>query len=146
MASELITDVLEACMNKKYSICLGVLLVFFSLTANAQQNGYKGPGAAVTVQQSGYKGPGAAAMTVVEAKKLSDDSPVMLRGKIERFLGDEKYLFSDSSGNIVIEIEKEIWGALSVDQNDLVEIAGEIDRDYLKMGVEVEVKNIKKIN
>jgi uncharacterized protein (TIGR00156 family) len=116
-------------MNKKQLVFIACLLVLTFLTAHAQQ--------------SGYNGPGAAAITVAEAKNLRDDSPVILRGKIERFLGDEKYLFSDETGNITIEIDSRIWGTLSVDQNDVVEISGEIDRDYRR--IEVEVKTIKKV-
>jgi uncharacterized protein (TIGR00156 family) len=116
-------------MKKKglfLGFCLLTLAVFF---ANAQQ--------------SGYRGPGAVAITVDEAKNLRDDTPVILQGKIERFLGDEKYLFSDDTGNIVIEIDDRIWGNLSIDQNDPVEITGEIDRGFWQL--EVDVRTIKKL-
>jgi uncharacterized protein (TIGR00156 family) len=116
-------------MNKKRVIVMSALLVLILVSASAQQGGYKGPGAAV--------------ITITEAKHLRDDSPVILRGKIERFLGDEKYLFSDETGNITIEIDNRIWGTLSVDQNDTVEITGEIDRGF--RGTEVEVRTVKKI-
>jgi uncharacterized protein (TIGR00156 family) len=115
---------------KKQVFFMAGLLALTLFTANAQQSG-------------GYKGPGAAVISVEEAKNLHDDAPVILQGKIVRFLGDEKYLFSDDSGNITIEIDNRIWGMLSVDHNDLVEISGEIDRDYRK--IEVEVSTIKKM-
>lgn len=113
---------------KKSFLCLFGILALACVTVNAQ---------------GGYKGPKAGAVTVAEAKNLRDDAPVILKGKIERFIGDEKYLFSDASGNISIEIDNKIWGNLSVDQNDLVEITGEIDKDF--MTVEIEVKAIKKM-
>jgi uncharacterized protein (TIGR00156 family) len=116
-------------MNIKHLICLAGLLALVGLN--------------VTAQQGGYKGPGAVAITVAEAKNLRDDTPVTLRGKIERFLGDEKYLFSDSTGKIVIEIDNKIWGNLSVDENEAVEINGEIDKELREN--EVEVKTIRKI-
>jgi uncharacterized protein (TIGR00156 family) len=116
-------------MNKKHLICLVGLLALVSLSVYAQQGGYRGPGAV--------------AITVAEAKNLRDYTPVILQGKIERFLGDEKYLFSDDSGNIVIEIDKRVWGSLSVNENDVVEINGEIDREF--RGNEVEVKTIRKL-
>lgn len=94
-------------------------------------------------QQGGYTGPGAAVITVAEARELRDDSPVILQGKIERFLGDEKYLFSDDTAVITIEIDNRIWGTLSVNQNDTVEITGEIDKDFREL--EIEVRSIKKI-
>jgi uncharacterized protein (TIGR00156 family) len=116
-------------MKAKHLICLVGLLALVGLSANAQQGGYKGPGAV--------------AITVAEAKNLRDDTPVLLKGKIERFLGDEKYLFSDDTGNIVIEIDDRVWGDLSVDENEVVEINGEIDREF--RGNEVEVRTIRKI-
>ncbi|GHV93733.1 protein YgiW [Spirochaetia bacterium] len=93
-------------------------------------------------QGGGYNGPGLAVITVAEARNLSDDSPVKLRGNIVQFLGDKKYLFQDSSGTITVEISPKIWGGLTVDQNDVVEITGEIDKNFRK--IEVEVKSIKK--
>jgi uncharacterized protein (TIGR00156 family) len=116
-------------MNKKRLVFAAGLLALTFFAAHAQQGGYKGPGAV--------------AITVAEAKNLRDDSPVILRGKIERFLGDEKYLFSDDTGNITIEIDNKVWGTLSVDQNDLVEVTGEIDRDF--RAIEVEIRTIRKI-
>ncbi|MDR2419556.1 MAG: NirD/YgiW/YdeI family stress tolerance protein [Treponema sp.] len=93
--------------------------------------------------QEGYRGPSANPVTVERAKGMRDDAAVTLRGKLEQFLGDEKYLFADDTGSIIVEIENKLWRGLSVDQNDTVEITGEIDRDFKK--IEVEVRSIKKI-
>jgi uncharacterized protein (TIGR00156 family) len=113
---------------KKYLVWCSVLLTLAGFTLTAQE---------------GYTGPGLELVSVEGAKKLKDDSPVILRGKIERFLGDEKYLFADESGNITIEIDDRLWKGLSVNQNDVVEITGEIDKDFIT--VEIEVRSIKKI-
>ncbi|MDR1221582.1 MAG: NirD/YgiW/YdeI family stress tolerance protein [Tannerella sp.] len=118
-------------MKLKHGICLVGLLALVGLGLNAQQQG------------GGYKGPGAVAITVAEAKNLRDDTPVILQGKIERFLGDEKYLFSDDTGNMVIEIDSRVWGNLSVDENEVVEINGDIDKEF--SGNKVEVRTIRKI-
>jgi uncharacterized protein (TIGR00156 family) len=120
---------MEFGMKMKHLFCLLGLLTLAGLTVSAQQGGYKGPGAVTT--------------TVAEARNLRDNTPVILQGKIERFLGDEKYLFSDDSGSIIVEIDHRVWGNLAIDQNDVVEIDGEIDRDF--RGNEVEVRTIKKI-
>jgi uncharacterized protein (TIGR00156 family) len=93
--------------------------------------------------QEGYRGPGADVVTVDAAKSLRDDYPVTLRGKIERFLGDEKYLFTDDTGSIIIEIDDRLWRGISVDQNDTVEITGEVDRGFTR--VEVEASSIRKV-
>jgi uncharacterized protein (TIGR00156 family) len=93
--------------------------------------------------QEGFKGPGPDVVTVDTAKWLRDDYPVVLRGKIERFLGDEKYLFIDETGSIIVEIDDRLWRGVSVDQNDTVEITGEVDRGFTK--TEIEASSIKKI-
>jgi uncharacterized protein YdeI (BOF family) len=53
---------------------------------------------------------------------LRDDYPVVLRGKIERFLGDEKYLFTNETGSIIVEMDNRLWQWLSVDQNGTLDL------------------------
>jgi uncharacterized protein (TIGR00156 family) len=120
-------------MAKKSVFLMVGLLVLAAFTANAQQGGYNGPGVGV--------------ITIAESINLRDGSPVVLQGRIEQFLGNEKYifpkyLFSDNSGNIAVIIPNRIWGELSVDQSDVVEITGIIDRDF--EGYRVIVRRIKK--
>ncbi len=88
--------------------------------------------------QGGYTGPTISKITVKEALELRDDSPVVLEGKITQSLGDEKYQFSDGSANIIIEIDNEDWRGLTVNENDIVEIRGEIDKEFLKAKVDVD--------
>lgn len=99
--------------------------------------------AGLGAQEWGYRGPGAEAVTVEAAKQLRDDHPVILRGRIERFLGDEKYLFADETGSVVIEIDDRLWRGFSADQNDVVEITGSVDRDFSR--VEIEADSIRKL-
>jgi uncharacterized protein (TIGR00156 family) len=115
-------------MKRISSICSIVILVFAGYFANAQE---------------GFKGPGPDIVTVDAAKGLRDDYPVVLRGKIERFLGDEKYLFTDETGSIIVEIDNRLWRGLSVDQNDTVEITGEVDRGFTR--TEIEASSVKKL-
>jgi uncharacterized protein (TIGR00156 family) len=71
---------------------------------------------------------------------------VILQGKIERRLDDDKYLFSDDTGSITVEINFWVWNGLSVDANDTVEITGEVDIRGDKEKVhELDVKSIKKL-
>jgi uncharacterized protein (TIGR00156 family) len=114
-------------MKRKIFVCLLVALALGSMVH----------------AQEGYRGPGANAVTVETAKSMRDDTPVTLRGKLEQFLGDEKYLFTDDTGSIVIEIDNRLWRGISVDQNDTVEITGEIDKGFTK--IEVEASSIKKL-
>ena len=103
------------------------------------QEGFQGAAGA-----PGYIGPGSlaqAALTLVsEAKKLSDKTPVALRGKIIKAIREEKYEFSDDSGVIPVEIDWKVWQGIPVDENTLVEIRGYVE--YKRLGVEIEVKSL----
>ncbi|MEQ9563195.1 MAG: NirD/YgiW/YdeI family stress tolerance protein, partial [Woeseiaceae bacterium] len=93
-------------------------------------------------QSGGFVGPddrplvGAAGIA-----KLKDDSRVRLVGFVVKSLGDEKYEFSDDSGTVVVEIDDEDWNGIEVSPGLRVEIAGEVDKDW--RDVEVEVDNIR---
>jgi uncharacterized protein (TIGR00156 family) len=115
-------------MKRTIFMCLLAALVFVGSMLHAQE---------------GYRGPSANAVTVETAKGMRDDSPVTLRGRLEQFLGDKKYLFTDDTGSIIIEIENRLWRGISVDENNTVEITGEIDKDF--RSIEVEASSIKKL-
>lgn len=103
-----------------------------SLPALAQ---YTGPATG-----GGYTGPTSAqaATTVEQAKNLYDDAKVTLKGQIVQGLGDEKFLFRDQTGEIVIEIDHDKWMGQTVDAQDIVIIYGEVDKDWNKMKIDVD--------
>jgi uncharacterized protein (TIGR00156 family) len=84
------------------------------------------------VQAQGFVGTSAQA-TVAEAHRMRDDRQVVLTGHIVRNIREEYYLFRDNTGEIRVEIDRRVWGTLSVTENDLVEIRGEIDRDWYRL-------------
>ncbi|MDR0953449.1 MAG: NirD/YgiW/YdeI family stress tolerance protein [Elusimicrobiota bacterium] len=92
--------------------------------------------------QGGFQGPTINSTTVADAKKLRDDTAVILIGKIEKSLGNEKYFFSDNTGSIIVEIDNEDWGGLTITPQDTIEIHGEIDKDLLS--IEIDVNRIVK--
>jgi uncharacterized protein (TIGR00156 family) len=105
-----------------------------------------------TVYGQGFDGPGSGTntrqiqtVTVVQAKSLPDNSLVILTGNIVQSIGHEKYTFRDSTGDITIEIDRDLWTllGLSVGINDRVEIRGEIDIE--NRVAEVDVKYIRKL-
>ena len=61
---------------------------------------------------------------------MSDDAIAVIRGNIVKRLSDDKYLFKDKSGQIVVEIDYKYWGGLQVNEKDILELTGKIDRDY----------------
>ncbi len=81
-------------------------------------------------------------VTVEQAKSLPDDAKVLLTGTIVESLGDEKYIFRDSTGEIMVEIERELLRHISVSENDSVEISGEVDVERQRIIIDVE--NIRK--
>ena len=56
-----------------------------------------------------------------------DDVDVTLKGHLLRKVGDEDYIFSDGSGEIVVEIDDDDFPRQRVDEKTLVEIKGEVD-------------------
>lgn len=123
-------------MNRKFFVFLAIMSMAAGLALNAQE-GYQGPGTGTA------QGAALVPVTVEAAKTLRDDSLVILRGKIESSLGRERYVFSDVSGSITIKIDRILWTGLSVNQNDTVEIVGELDKERTR--VEVDVKILRKI-
>lgn len=120
---------------KKNIFWVVCLCVFISAAAVYGQEGFTGPGSRGNPRQS-------QAITVSQAAGLRDDTRVTLTGTIVESLGDEEYTFRDSTGDIVIEIDRKIWRGLSVAPTDTVEISGEIDVERRR--VEIDVKSIVK--
>ena len=96
---------------------------------------------AIAKNKGGFKGPGTKSTTVVDAHKLNEDTPVTLKGKIEKSLGGDKYQFNDGTGIIVIEIDDDEWEGLIVTPNNIIEITGEIDKNMMSAPT-VDVESI----
>jgi uncharacterized protein (TIGR00156 family) len=93
----------------------------------------------------GYTGPSSInASKVDEVKTMPHDADVVMEGKIESYLGNEKYLFNDGSGTITLEVDNDVWKGLEVGPNDAVIIYGEVDKKFQRL--EIEVERIEKKN
>lgn len=92
----------------------------------------------------GYTGPSVEVISVDQAKGMSDDTFVVLRGNISQNIGEETYIFTDASGNINVEIDDEIWNGTKVGAADMVEIRGEVDKGW--SSVEIDVQQLNKIS
>lgn len=82
-----------------------------------------------------YSGPGATpAATSVQAilAKPVDDQPVNLRGKIVRQIKGDKYIFSDGKGEIRVDIDDKLLQGISLNEQTLVEISGEVEKDFME--------------
>ena len=64
-------------------------------------------------------------------KNPIDGQRVVLRGYLVKQVGVEKYLFSDNTGEIRVEIDAEGFRGLTVDEKTRVELIGEVEKDFL---------------
>lgn len=128
-------------MKKQLFVVCVILFGLITIFGASGQQGVTGTG-------GGYTGPGStpnttALITVAAAKDLRDDARVTLQGTVVSQLSREKYIFRDSSGEITVEIDRRVWGGLTIGENDRVEIYGEVDRE--RRGTEIDVRTIKKL-
>lgn len=93
--------------------------------------------------QGGFTGAMVSKITAVEAKELSDDTPVILEGNIVKHLGSHKYMFKDETGEITVEIKSKNWSGVRVGEDDKVILYGEVDKDWNSFEIEVD-KVVKK--
>ncbi|NRD71963.1 NirD/YgiW/YdeI family stress tolerance protein [Shewanella sp. VB17] len=90
-----------------------------------------------------YNGPNAETL-INDAKKASqakDKSPVELTGYLVKSLGDEKYLFRDSSGEVEVEIDNVLWRDIEVNSDTKVTLKGEVDDEW--QGIEIEINSLE---
>ncbi len=121
---------------------IATLILLTTIAAGSAQARHGGFMDKKEMAHGGFKGPGIEMMTVKDISNLKDDAPVRLKGKIERSLGSEQYLFQDSTGSIEVEIKDKKWKGQTVTPNDTVEIFGELDKDLMGKP-EIDVKRIQ---
>jgi uncharacterized protein (TIGR00156 family) len=80
--------------------------------------------------------------SVMEVVELPDNSPVVMRGRITKNMGDEMFVFEDNSGTIMLEIDEGDWNGNTVRVDDIVTIYGNVDKgsDY----IEIDVSSVEK--
>ena len=114
------------------AVALGAAL-FATLPAQAQA---QAPAAQEGYAQGGFQGPVAQTRvnTVAEARKAWDDTPVTLTGYIVQRMphDDDDYLFRDDTGEIVVDIDHEIFRGRTVTPQTRVRITGEVDRGFME--------------
>jgi len=97
-----------------------------------------------TPAQAQFEGPGAQnQLTTVEtvALQVNDDQTVQLEGSIIEQVGDEKYIFADSTGEIRIEIDDALFRNQRVTPDLTVAIYGEVEKDFMR-SPEIDVEEL----
>ena len=111
-------------MKTKLPIFLAVM--FFSTNLLAE---FQGPGATTTLS------------TVKAAKKMSDDN-IVLEGFIVKQIKSEHYLFTDSTGEVEIEIEDKDLRGIVVTPQAKIRIIGEVEKSFLS-DAKIEVDSVQ---
>lgn len=93
-------------------------------------------------QGGGFTGPTADSVitTASAAQKAGDDENVKLTGYIVQSLGDENYMFKDSTGQVQVDIDDDHWNGVNATPSTKVVLKGEVDKDWTSRTV--DVKNV----
>lgn len=120
---------------------IAIIIATSLSVASAQYTGPQGN----QNNKGGYQGPSLSQTitSVKDAMSLRDDAYIKMRGKIVKHSHKDKYIFRDETGDITIEIDKDKWRGLIINESDLVEIVGEVDKDW--NSVEIDVDYITKV-
>jgi protein ygiW len=78
-------------------------------------------------------------ISVKEALKLNDDAKVVFEGKIKSHIKSDKYEFADKNGDtIIVEIDNNKWGDVTANEDTLLRIRDEADKDLKKTKIDVD--------
>lgn len=129
---------------KKLAAIAAILALASAPAFAATQGGFSGPSSTTTTQAGGFVGPNGTVTTASNAKTMRDDTWVTLRGNIIERVSDDLYIFKDASGTVNVDIDHKRWNGQTITPQDVVEIQGEVDKDW--NSVEIDVKQIRKVN
>lgn len=80
---------------------------------------------------AGFEGPGVAPTVTSAADVLNaqDDAPCVLEGRIVEKIPFRKnrYIFEDAGGRVIVEIENETFGHLTITPDNVVRLMGHVD-------------------
>ena len=133
-------------------VCLAMLFASAGLHAQATgQGGFTGPMVfgqhPVSFSGQGVHGFSGPSMPVSVSQVVTtfpNKAHAILTGNIVQHLGSDRYLFRDSSGDVVVKIKHDRWWGLSVGPADLVEIGGELKREKNGMIKYFDAKSIRR--
>ena len=121
-----------------------IVCLLFSVLAVPAWAGFQDT--AVNTGAGGFQGPGAelGVSTVAQAKSARDDTPCVLTGHIVRRLpsDNDHYLFRDSTGEIMVDIDDELFMGNTVTPETTIRIYGEVDNEVFER-TKVDVKRLE---
>ena len=82
--------------------------------------------------------------TIKEVLNMYDEQIATIQGNIVKRLSKDKYLFKDKSGEMIVEIDYKYWAGLHVNEKDILQLTGKVDKDYNDITLDVfMVKKVK---
>ena len=121
---------------KKFA--LAAILALSTTSAFAGFNGN-------TTPNGGFQSGTQSAISVKQALQAADNSMNTLEGNITQQIDDDEFWFTDGTGQIRVEIERQVWNGLNVGPNDKIRIFGKLDNEVFDRA-ELEVLRIEKAN
>lgn len=83
-----------------------------------------------------------AVVTVDQVPNMNDNQNVVMTGYLVETLGDNMYIFQDSTGTIAVEIEPVVMGEMVVMPDRRVRLKGEVDKGDNNQADVIEVDYI----
>lgn len=80
-------------------------------------------------------------VSVAQALRMNDDHDIRLTGYVVEQIGKEKYLFEDSTGSIVVEIDEDKWRDMRATSRTRLTIWGQLEEE--DGGNELEVDHLE---
>lgn len=119
------------------------LLIMSAFVSSSVYADFTGP--SVYQTNSGFQNAGTtySVSQVKDVLNMYDDQIAVVQGNITKRLSDDKYLFKDKSGEMVVEIDYKYWANIQVDENNILELTGKVDRDYNTVSLDVFI--VKKV-
>ncbi|MFT5234699.1 MAG: hypothetical protein ACI90A_000060 [Shewanella sp.] len=89
-----------------------------------------------------YNGPGVETLVnnAKDASHAKNGTPVQLTGYLVKSLGDENYLFRDSTGDVEVEIDNALWRNIEVNSESKITLKGQVDDEW--QGIEIEIDSL----
>ena len=83
-------------------------------------------------------------LSVADVLDKPDDSYVTVEGNIVKRIKKDKYTFQDTTGDIVVEIDEDVWEGRTVTPDTRVRLSGEVDKEFTKRKIDVSSLTIVK--
>ncbi len=122
---------------------ISFMAILSVLAFGAAHANFEGGTASTPSTKGGFVSGAETISTVKQVMEMRDDVPVIVKGNIVQRMGDETYLFEDSTGSISVEIDDDEWRGQTITPSDSVKLYGEVDRGIFK--TELDINYVEKL-